>query len=180
MDIRYLVVHDINPAIAGAIAHLFQVAFDTPIFQSKVKAKLKVVVLGKYDLETPLVAEVVSEESSIEKFETDQHLSKTFGVASLTGCNSDELLKSGLIEEMVPIVALSLFSHHAKLSHLVASEKPTSDYVVSASDVHAVYQKTSRQLNGRLAEIVYLADCVFGCCNLIMDSATTEKKSIFK
>ena len=166
--------------MAGAIAHLFQVAFDTPIFQSKVEAKLKVVVLGKYDLETPLVAEVVSEKSSIDKFETDQHLSKTFGVASLTGCNSDELLKSGLIEEMIPVVALSLFSQHMKSSHLGMGEKTTSDYVVRASDVQTVYENSSRSLNGQIAESVYLADCVFGCCNLIMDSATAKRKSIFE
>ncbi len=175
----YLVVHDINPAIAGALAHLFQVALKTPVFRAKSNSYLNVVALGKFDLDTPLAADVVSERTEVLAFEPEKHLTASIGVVSLTGCDMDLLCRSGLIEKMVPIVPLSNMGNGEFLRTVSEKERLFNNFGVNATDVQSLYEQSQHLAESRISESIYLADCVFNCCNLIMRSPSIGNASIF-
>ena len=165
-----MVVHDIDPAISGVLAHLFHVALKTPVFKSQIKSNLEVLVLGDFDLNSPLAADVISENIEIQQFENHEHLSKTVGVVSLTGCDLDLLSNTGLINEAVPVIALSKFAKRAFLGSLKSKDAFFKEFGVNAADVGKIYESDRHLTQSRISESIFLADCVFSCCNLIVQS----------
>ncbi len=154
-------------------------ALRTPAFKVKTNSHIKVLTLGKFDLNTPLAADVVSERSEIFSFEPEKHLDGSFGVVSLTGCDMDLLCRSGLIEKMVPIIPLSILENKAFLQPVSAGDGFFSGFGVNATDVKSLYEQSLHLGKSRINESVYLADCVFNCCNLIMQSLSIGNESIF-
>ena len=141
---------------------------------------MDILVLGSFDLESPLAVDVISEQTEIKCFTKDAHLDQTIAVASLSGCDVDELCRSGLNENLVPIISLSRLVHNTKQLQSAVGMNWTTAYAVSAREVEAEYKNSVAKIEGQYNESVYLADCVFGLCDLILRSNSEINESVFK
>ena len=141
---------------------------------------MEVLVLGEFDLESPLAVDVISEQIEIRCFTKDAHLDQTIAVASLSGCDVDELCRSGLNENLVPIIPLSRLVHNTEDLQSAAGLNGLTAYAVNAREVEAEYKNSVAKMEGHNDQSVYLADCVFGFCDLILRSTSMVNESVFK
>jgi hypothetical protein len=149
--------------------------FRTPIFLQRSNLNLEVLVLGKYDLNTPLGAEVVSEKIELKSFDVQKHVAKSLGIVSLTGCDLNEFWGIGFDEKTLPIIALSNFWMKSEFSETKNAEYAIQNCSVSPAEVRSMYMRSLGASGVRAVTAAYLADCVFNFCNLITLSATIGK-----
>jgi hypothetical protein len=162
------------------MSHLFYVAFDTPVFKAMTNVQVKAVTLGKFELDVPLAAGVVSESSRLLSFEPEKHLAKSICVVSFTGCDIEVLCESGLIEKMAPVIPLSKVGIGASRQLTSYEEGTISSLSVNATDVKLHHEQSMHLIESKMSEIVFLADCVFGFSKMIAQTSSIQDSSIFK
>lgn len=102
-----VVVSDADPTICGATAHLVGVAFRTPMVAEALKARVRVEVLGDYQLNSPLMVTAMGESFAAEPLNNFDTSDDIIAVVTVTGLSPSPQERAFIEATRAPIVCLT-------------------------------------------------------------------------
>ena len=102
-----VVVCDSDPAICGAMAHLVGVAFKTPMVAASVDSRVRVEVLGDYQVDSPLMASAMGEVFAASLVTNLSDVRDVAAVITMSGLSLVPAERAFVRGSNAPIVCLS-------------------------------------------------------------------------
>ena len=131
-----VIVSDADPALCGALAHLVGVAFRTPVTASSMSSRVRVEVLGEYQLNSPLMATAMGESFAADVVTDLTQVDAVSSVVTMSGVSQVTAERAFIQTTGAPIVCLSrLTAGTARWALSLASVACSDDEAFAA---HAV------------------------------------------